>query len=277
MRVVVLGGLYALLFGQVIRAQSPQHKPKTCVPSPCPSSDAFEEMTGKKIYPKMIVDDVKFDGPAHLPDSNEEREVISQLKQHMFDRGSEGLDEVLEVGIRYAWQDQGYFKVMATGQTQIVSSDSAYEHVVVTIHVTPGQQYWLGESGISREQPRPAPRLYDRRVAEANSAAGRGRFQRYQNQGESRCVEEALRLPWIHQSCCDARNRRRRFNSACLADHGTRRRHAVQSSEGRGIWYQAQQGGDADVEGEARGSFPIQRRGSIRKREPTWVLRRDIK
>ena len=83
MRVVVLGVLYALLFGQVIRAQSAEHKPKTCVPSPCPSSDAFEEMTGKNVYPKMIVDDVKFDGSARLPDSSEEPEAISELKQHM--------------------------------------------------------------------------------------------------------------------------------------------------------------------------------------------------
>jgi hypothetical protein len=142
MRVVVLGGLFTLLFPQVIRAQ---HKPKTCVPSPCPSSDAFEEMTGKKVYPKMIVDDVKFDSPAHLPDSSEEREAISELKQHMFDRGPEGLDEVLEIRIQGDWQNHGFFKVIATGQTQVVSADSTYEHVSVTIHVEPGLQYRLGD------------------------------------------------------------------------------------------------------------------------------------
>jgi outer membrane protein assembly factor BamA len=145
MRVVVLGVLYALLFGQVIRAQSAEHKPKTCVPSPCPSSDAFEEMTGKKVYPKMIVDDVKFDGSARLPDSSEERVAISELKQHMLDLGSEGLDEVLEIRIRGDWQNNGFFKVIATAQTQVVSADSTYEHVLVTIHVDPGLQYRLGD------------------------------------------------------------------------------------------------------------------------------------
>ena len=144
MRIVVLGGLYALLFGRVICAQSEQHKPKTCVPSPCPSSDAFKEMAGKTV-PKMIVDDVKFDGPAHLPDSSEEREVISELKQHVFDHGSDGLNEVLEVRIRGAWQDQGFFKVIATGQTEVVYADSTYEHVVITIHVDQGLQYRLGD------------------------------------------------------------------------------------------------------------------------------------
>jgi outer membrane protein insertion porin family len=153
MRVVVLGGLYALLFGQVICAQSAQHKPKTCVPSPCPSSDAFKEMTGKTVYPKMIVDDVKFDGPAHLPDSSEEREAISEVKQHMFDAGSEGLDAVLEVRIRGDWQNHGFFKVIATGQTQVMSADSTYEHVLVTIHVDPGLQYRLADVRFREEDP----------------------------------------------------------------------------------------------------------------------------
>ena len=101
-------------------------------------------MIGKKVYPKMIVDSVKFDSPAHLPDSSEEPEIISEIKQHMFDYGQEGLDEVLEVRIRLAWEEHGFFKVLAHAQSQVVSSDSAYEHVVVTIHVDPGQQYRLG-------------------------------------------------------------------------------------------------------------------------------------
>jgi outer membrane protein assembly factor BamA len=153
MRVVVLGGLYALLFGQVIRAQSPEHKPKTCVPSPCASSDAFKGDDGKKTHSKMIVDDVKFDGPAHLPDSSEEQDAISELKQHMFDVGSEGLDEVLEVRIQGDWQNHGFFKVIATGQAQVVSADSTYEHVLVTIHVEPGLQYRLGDVRFREADP----------------------------------------------------------------------------------------------------------------------------
>jgi outer membrane protein assembly factor BamA len=152
MRIVVLTGLCALAVGPVIRAQSQLEKSQSCSP-PCVSADELKEVAGKKVDPKIIVDDVKFDSAVHLPDSNEEPEIISELKQHMFDRGSEGLDEVLEVRIRGAWQGQGYFKVMATGQTQIVSSDSAYEHVVVTIHVTPGQQYRLGDVGFRESDP----------------------------------------------------------------------------------------------------------------------------
>ena len=142
-RLAVLTGLCVFLFGPVTQAQSEQEKPQQCSP-PCVSTDEFREKTGKKVYPKMVVDGVKFESPIHLPDSNEEPEIISEIKQHMFDYGQEGLDEVLEVRIRSAWQDQGFFKVLASSQTQVVSSDSAYEHVVVTIHVDPGQQYRLG-------------------------------------------------------------------------------------------------------------------------------------
>jgi outer membrane protein assembly factor BamA len=135
--------LCAFLFGPAAQAQSQQEEPLKCSP-PCVSSSEFREIIGKKVYPKMIVDSVKFDTSAHLPDSAEEPEIISEIKQHMFDYGQEGLDEVVEVRIRSAWQDQGFFKVLASSQTQVVSSDSAYEHVVVTIHVDPGQQYRLG-------------------------------------------------------------------------------------------------------------------------------------
>jgi hypothetical protein len=152
MRVVILTSLCALFFGPTIRAQSQQEKPRSCSP-PCVSPDELKEITGKKVYSKIIVDDVKFDSPVHLPDSNEEPEIISELKQHMFDRGSDGLDEILEVGIRYAWLNQGYFKVMATGQTQIVSSNSTYEHAVITIHVDPGQQYRLGDVRLRESDP----------------------------------------------------------------------------------------------------------------------------
>jgi outer membrane protein assembly factor BamA len=151
-RVAFLNCVCALLFGPVIRAQSQQQKHQTCSPS-CVSTDEFKEMTGKRVYPKMIIDDVKFDGPVHLPDSTNERKVISDIKHRVFDYGQEGLDEILEVQIRGAWQDQGYFKVTATGQTQVVSSDSTCEHVMITIRVDPGRQYRLGDVRFRESDP----------------------------------------------------------------------------------------------------------------------------
>ena len=141
-RVAVLSGLYALLSNQVIRAQPDYFR--TCPPS-SGFVDKFQETHKKKVNPKIIVDQVKFDGPARLPDSSDERGVITELKQQVLNFGSDGLDEVLEISIRGAWQDQGFFKVIANGQIQIVSKDSSYEHAVVTIRVDPGMQYRLGD------------------------------------------------------------------------------------------------------------------------------------
>lgn len=151
-RVAVFSSLCTLFISPAIHAQSRQETPQTCQ-SPCVSADELKEMGGKKIYPKIIVDDVRFDSPLHLPDSSEEPQIISEIRQHVLDLGSEGLEEVLETRIRGAWEDQGYFKVRASGQTQVMSSDAAYEHVLVTIHVDPGQQYRLGSLGFRSSDP----------------------------------------------------------------------------------------------------------------------------
>jgi outer membrane protein assembly factor BamA len=155
MLVVALSCVYALLSAQPIRAQSQQEKPQTCPPS-CLSSDEFKELLGIKVYPKIVVDDVKFDGPTHLPDVSTEQELITKLKHREFDAGSEWLEEIL-FPVRNAWSDLGYFNAEATGQSQVVSADSTYEHVVVTIRVNEGPQYRL--RGIRFREADPDKRL----------------------------------------------------------------------------------------------------------------------
>jgi outer membrane protein assembly factor BamA len=149
---VVLGGFSALLFSQAIRAQSQQEKPQRC-PPPAVSVDELKEMTGKKVYPKIIIDDVKFDGPARLPDSGKEQSIITELKHREFDAGLDWLNEILEVPIGDAWRDQGFFKVIATGAARVVSKDLEYEHVVITIHVNEGLRYRLGDVRFRSSDP----------------------------------------------------------------------------------------------------------------------------
>jgi hypothetical protein len=160
-RIVVLCGVTALLLTQAIRAQSQQERPQRRCPPTSVSSDELKEMTGKKVYPKVIIDDVKFDGPARLPDLNKERAIITELKHHEFDAGLDWLNEILEVPIGDTWRDQGFFKVIAHGQSKVVSKDSLYEHVVITIHVEEGLQYRLGEvrfRGLDEDEPLAFPR-----------------------------------------------------------------------------------------------------------------------
>jgi outer membrane protein assembly factor BamA len=151
-RIVVLGGVSALLLAQAIRAQSQEEKPHRNPPASV-STDEFNELTGKKVYPKVIIDDVKFEGPAHLPESGQEQATIAELKHHEFDAGLDWLSEILEVPIQGAWQDQGFFKVKATGQTQVVSEDSAYKHVEIIIHVDEGLRYRLGDVRFRESNP----------------------------------------------------------------------------------------------------------------------------
>ena len=96
---------------------------------------------------------MKFEGPARLPDSGQEQAIIAELKHHEFDAGLNWLSEILEVPIQGAWQDQGFFKVNATGQTQVVSEDSTYKHVVIMIHVDEGLQHRLGDVRFRESNP----------------------------------------------------------------------------------------------------------------------------
>jgi len=100
----------------------------------------------------MVIDDVKFDGPIHLPDSTRER-LLALLKQRCYDVGSEWMEEVQNVSIRGAWLDEGFFKVAPTVKVQIISEDSAVQHVVLIVHVDEGLQYRLGDVGFHSSDP----------------------------------------------------------------------------------------------------------------------------
>lgn len=114
-----------------------------CAPG-CSPTDETAEASEAKPHPKIIIDNVIFDGPTPPPDSQTAQRVIDEIKQHQW--GTSGwLDEILEIPIRTAWQEEGYFKVMATGESQIVFDDGDTEHVVLTIHVDAGMQYRLGK------------------------------------------------------------------------------------------------------------------------------------
>ncbi len=144
--------LCTLLVGPMIRAQSLPKKNQPCAPA-CVSKDELKEMTGEKVNPIVIVDDVKFVGAISMPNPSDEPAIVAELKKHALDDGQNGLDEVLEIRIRGAWDEQGFFKVMIDRHSEVVSSDSAYEHVIVTIRVDPGPQYRLGDVRFRSSDP----------------------------------------------------------------------------------------------------------------------------
>lgn len=133
-------------------AQRPTNKPSPACAPTCSPTDQTTEDSEAKPHPKIIIDDVIFDGPTPPPDSQTAQRVIEEIKRHCCLNGH-WLDEILEVSIRSAWQEDGYFKVMPDGKSRVVFEDAQAQHVIVTIHVDPGPQYWMGNVAFRTRDP----------------------------------------------------------------------------------------------------------------------------
>jgi len=127
----------------LLRAQTPSGS------GSCPPSNESQNQSTDEARPKAIIDELIFDGPIHLPYSDLEPE-IEKFNQLGRSPDSAWLDEFLEVAIRGAWQDRGYFKVLVDGRAEPHGSDAANQHFSVVLHVDEGLQYRLGEISFLR-------------------------------------------------------------------------------------------------------------------------------
>jgi len=91
----------------------------------------------------VAIDDVRFDGPAHLPTSTRER-LVAERKQGTYKADSGWLEAMQEWPIEGAWQDDGFFKAHVNATASVINTDSTVEHVVLTIHADEGHWYELG-------------------------------------------------------------------------------------------------------------------------------------
>ena len=118
-------------------------------PSPCssssPKSDSAPAQPGGD-HPKVVIDEVRFDGPIHLPDSVVNA-AIAEANDAELDATSETwANQFAEAGIRAAWQDRGYFKVtVKPGEVESLGGDSHEQHFRVIVHIDEGLQYHLGD------------------------------------------------------------------------------------------------------------------------------------
>jgi outer membrane protein insertion porin family len=106
----------------------------------------------KEPRPRIIIDDLKFDEPVHIPDSTKQQ-LIAELKQRVFDAYGDWLEEIQDVGIESVWRDNGYFRATVIAQATFISSDSRGMHVSVTAHVDEGLQYRLGSVQFRSSNP----------------------------------------------------------------------------------------------------------------------------
>jgi len=107
---------------------------------------------------KVIVERIEFDQPVQLSNSDVEQ-IIKTANEHEWDADSSAwIDELTEVGLRSAWQDQGYFKIALTAHAQSIGGDTDYERFLVAVHVeNEGPQFYLGDLHlrVARRFPRP--------------------------------------------------------------------------------------------------------------------------
>jgi Surface antigen variable number repeat len=138
-----LGLIFLLAGPPLLRAQSPATSGRCSSPAPA-VKEGTAESTGQKVLPKVVVDAVVFEGSMSLPASFHDQ-LVAEIKQRDYAAGTEWLEELNEVAIRGAWQEQGFFKMTSAVKAQAISEDAAEQHVSVTVHVDEGIQYRLSE------------------------------------------------------------------------------------------------------------------------------------
>lgn len=91
--------------------------------------------------PKVVVDDLVLDGTTDVAEAVWKR-IVSETKAKTF-VGDAWVDELREVNLRDALQNQGYLKPETSAEAKVISSSPALEHVVVHARLRVGPRYTL--------------------------------------------------------------------------------------------------------------------------------------
>jgi outer membrane protein assembly factor BamA len=112
----------------------------SCCP-PTASCENPNETNRGHVSARVVIDDVTFDGPVQLANTN--LEPLLTLKQKEYNDDSKWLDDI-EDATRSVWGRQGYFKAMVSAKAVPLGSDASRRHYSAVIHVDEGLQYRLG-------------------------------------------------------------------------------------------------------------------------------------
>jgi len=126
-------------------AQSPKSPPSWSSPG-IPTGKLHPDANGKdEAYRKVIVDRIEFDRPVHLSDSDVEQIIKEENEMELHADSSAWVDDLAEVKLRSAWQDQGYFEINLDAQARSLGTDSDHERFLVVVQVKKeGPQFHLG-------------------------------------------------------------------------------------------------------------------------------------
>jgi Surface antigen variable number repeat len=130
-----------------------------------PANTSAEPNSEKAKTPtrKVIVDRIEFDRPVHLSDADVQ-EIVKTANDAQYDADSPTwVDEVAEIGLRRAWEDQGYFQIALDPKARSIGGDAGDERFIVDVHIlNEGPQFHLGtirftsDSGIPEGELREA-------------------------------------------------------------------------------------------------------------------------
>jgi outer membrane translocation and assembly module TamA len=144
----LLGATCALLPASLIFAQLPRRL-KNCLPYPT-LADEIKEMQAETAahQPKVHVVKVGFVGADGLPESAKAR-VTDRAEKATFDTNSDWPLYVAE-DAKQAMQDYGYFNAEVRPQPTTLRSTPSGEQASVTLYITEGPQYRLGQIQFAR-------------------------------------------------------------------------------------------------------------------------------
>lgn len=155
-RATLMLGLLAancgLVYSMPSWAQS-STSPPNCSPPVAANQKSQSHNDGKaqnsdakgEAYRKVIVDRIEFDRPVHLSNSEVDQIVKEANEKDMDADSSNWVDELAEIQLRSAWQDQGYFLIAIDPHAQSTGGDSDNERFLVSVHIlNEGPQFHLG-------------------------------------------------------------------------------------------------------------------------------------
>jgi hypothetical protein len=98
-----------------------------------------------KAHRKVIIERIEFDRPVHLSISEVDQIIKEANEMEMDADSSDWVDQLAEIQLRSAWQDQGYFKIAIEPHAQSTGGDSDHERFLVLVHIlNEGPQFHLG-------------------------------------------------------------------------------------------------------------------------------------
>jgi hypothetical protein len=132
-----------------VRAQVDRQSP------PCSSSSVKSaSATAEAPHPKVVIDEMRFDGPIHLPDSVINEMVADANNAELDAANGAWVNQFAEAGIRDAWQSRGYFRVsVEPTEVELLGGDAPERHFRVTVHIDEGLQYHLGDLTFANSNP----------------------------------------------------------------------------------------------------------------------------